>query len=253
MSKTKIQWTNETWNVTTGCSKISEGCKNCYAETMHKRLNAMGVEKYKEPFNKICFHREELKKPSEWKNPRMVFVNSMSDLFHEDVPDRLIKAVIEEMCCYDSPHTFQVLTKRPERMKESLSPFNTIYIDNIWFGVTTENQKEADHRIPILLRTPAKVRFASVEPMLEKIDLLFDLMPHRDNGNPPIDWVIVGCESGAKRRPCKIEWIEDIVDQCKKANVPVFVKQISINGKVIKDIEQFPKHLQVREFPKEVK
>lgn len=257
MGKSKIEWTEQAWNPVTGCTKVSEGCKNCYAKTMHKRLTAMGIKKYKKPFNKIVCHPETLEEPFKWKKPSMIFVNSMADLFHEDVPYDFIAKVLETME-QAGQHTYQILTKRPERALDFWKWFNEYmqsvvesFLDNEWMGVSVENQKTADERIPVLLQIPAKIRWISVEPMLENVDLsgwlFFD-----DEGNEiesQINWVVIGAESGANRRECKLKWIESIVEQCKSANVPVFVKQIHLNGKLEKDINKFPKHLQIREYP----
>jgi protein gp37 len=271
LSKTKISWTDYTWNPVVGCQKVSEGCRWCYAKTLHDQRHKAYLEgkklpkQYAKPFEEIQLIESRLDYPLYLKKPSMIFVNSMSDLFHEKVPFEFIDKVFNAIA--ESPgDIFQILTKRPER---ALKYFNTLEYSfedtlcykNTWLGVSVEDQKTADERIPNLLKIPAAVRWLSVEPMLGKIDirqidvsdedgeyLLFPLFPIAGGG---IDWVVVGCESGAKRRPCKQEWIESIVNQCKQANVPVFVKQMEINGKVCKDINLFPKHLQVREYPNE--
>jgi protein gp37 len=257
MSKSKIEWCTHTWNPVTGCVKISDGCKFCYAESIAKRF-------WKDrKFTDVRSHEDRLEQPLHWKKPSMVFVNSMSDLFHKDIPFEFIKKVHSVMAT--SIHTFQILTKRPDRLikfKKSLD----WYLGNVWYGTSIESQKTADERIPLILQVSAPVIFLSVEPMLEEISLecvgdeFTEINPLtglvHDGGvfdnvmwTNKIDWVIVGCESGSNRRPCKIEWIESIVDQCKSADVPVFVKQISINNKVIKDISLFPVSVRVREFP----
>ncbi len=323
--KTKIEWTERTWNPIIGCTKISAGCKNCYAEKQSIRINNMVADRHMETwadfssilrfdysenengiakgFNgdvNIRWHK--LREPFSWRKPSMIFVNSMSDLFHENIPFKYIADIFDVMCadlipkrgkswyeCEDesdyrevAKHTYQVLTKRPNRMleffewvKDNIDSDRSIRIqmeqsggrlpENIWLGVSVENQRAADERIPLLLQTPAKVKFLSIEPMLEPIELQNIVFEHNylinaltgkadthmgEIGWNKVDWVIVGCESGMNRRPCKIEWVESIVEQCRSAKIPVFVKQLNINGKVIKDINQFPKHLQIREFPK---
>lgn len=235
MSETKIPWTNRTWNPVTGCTPVSAGCKNCYARTMARRLKAMGVEKYRNEFAVTC-HPECLDEPLHWRKPRMVFVCSMGDLFHKDVPDEFIEETYSTM--YESTqHTFQVLTKRPERMldfhSKSMYLLNAPF-ENLWIGTSAENQPTFDDRIRHLLPIPAAVRFVSLEPLLSPIDIPPSVLKQ-------ISWVIVGCESGPKRRPCRIEWIQSIVQQCDEAGVPVFVKQISINGRVSRNPAEWPK------------
>lgn len=261
MSKTKIEWTDHTWNVVIGCAKVSAGCKNCYAEKMSIRLSGMDnkcspdyveILRYADYGKPLGFSGnvkllpERLFQPTKWKKPSMVFVNSMSDLFHEDIPFEFIDEVFRTVAVCPQ-HTFQILTKRPGQMKKyfewSEYAKGIEQIDNVWLGVSTENQETADERIPLLLQTPAAVKWISAEPLLSKIDL--ELLGRHEY----IDWVVVGCESGAKKRECKIEWVENIVNQCKQAKVPVFVKQLSIDNKVVKDISKFPKHLQIREYP----
>ena len=232
---TKIEWCDEVWNVVTGCTKVSAGCKNCYAERMAKRLGGrFGYPPAPDQF-KVTLHPDLLDKPLRWKRPRRVFVNSMSDLFHEDVPDDFIDAIFVKMAVCNN-HIFMVLTKRPKRMLEFCKEFGIEPYTNIWLGVSVENQQAAQDRIPWLLATPAAVHFLSVEPMLERIDLssvlLFDgdtlgkSLFDRGNGNQ-IDWVIAGCESGQKARPSPpyID-VRYLKDQCVEANVPFFLKQM---------------------------
>lgn len=315
-----ISWTNETWNVVTGCTPISEGCANCYAARYAKR----GIGDFRtmdtghgdteepiikrRPFSEVRTHPDRLDKPLRWKKPRMVFVCSMGDLFYEAVNDTFIMAVFGVMAAARNC-TFQVLTKRPQRMFKwfemmasstaevfSKGPFppmrpashhyltqvvgfaeeiigrliipqeeeETIEtpwpLPNVWLGVSAENQARADERIPILFQTPAAVRFVSIEPLLRAVDLRavkigcgYDSLscacsPDSCN-HPKVDWVIVGAESGPKFRECKIEWVEDIVEQCQSANVPVHVKQLHINGKLSKNMADWPEHLRVREWP----
>lgn len=211
MAASKIEWTEMTWNPSTGCSKISEGCANCYAEVMARRLQAMGIKKYENGFNFTC-HVSDLKTPYKWKKPRKVFVNSMSDLFHEDMPVDFLKKVFEVMndC---SNHIFQVLTKRAGRLN-SLSK-ELEWSPNIWMGVTVENNQVID-RIDFLREIPSSIRFLSLEPLLGPL-------PNLDLKD--IDWVIVGGESGANSRPIKQDWVIDIRNQCNIQDIPFFFKQ----------------------------
>lgn len=211
MSKSSIEWTQMTWNPTTGCSKISSGCKFCYAEKFAKRLQAMGVGKYRNGF-KLTLQPEVLELPKKWREPKIIFVNSMSDLFHRNIPLNYIKKVFEVMNeCHQ--HIFQVLTKRSERVLELSPKLN--WTDNIWMGVSVENEK-VRFRIDDLRKTAAKVKFLSFEPLLGPL-------PKLNLGN--IDWVIVGGESGCNARAMKKEWIDDIRTQCRKNKVPFFFKQ----------------------------
>lgn len=211
MSTTKIEWTETTWNPTTGCTKISSGCKNCYAERMTKRLQAMGVNKYKNGFE-LCFHPETLEEPYSWRKPRTVFVNSMSDLFHENMPLDVIQKVFKVM--NDNPiHTFQVLTKRADMLLKHSEHLK--WSKNIWVGVTVENQENVS-RIDYLRKVNANVRFLSVEPLIGKIDYL-------DLEN--IDWVIVGGESGPGARPMEENWVLEIKKQSQNQDTPFFFKQ----------------------------
>lgn len=206
---TSIEWTEMTWNPVTGCVKVSPGCKHCYAETLSKRLKAMGAERYRNGFL-VTTHDDLIDLPTRWKRPRIVFVNSMSDLFQEQVPLDFIRRVFETMrrC---PQHQFQVLTKRAERLAE-LSP-ELQWSSNIWMGVSIETQEYA-YRSKLLRNVPAAIRFLSVEPLLGRIDRL----PLKG-----IHWVIVGGESGA--RPMKQEWVETIYRRCREQNVPFFFKQ----------------------------
>lgn len=211
MARSSIEWTELTWNPTTGCSKISEGCKFCYAEVMSKRLQAMGVEKYKDNFQ-LRVHPNALQAPYTWRSPKIVFVNSMSDLFHKDVPLEFIQRVFRVM--NENPqHVFQVLTKRAERLLELQHELN--WSHNIWMGVSVENYK-VKYRIEQLRVTTAKVKFLSLEPLIGPLPCL---------NLKKIDWVIVGGESGHKPRPMSLDWVLDIHEQCKKAGVAFFFKQ----------------------------
>lgn len=274
---TAIEWTDETWNPTTGCSRVSEGCRHCYIErTPPFRMRG---RKLGDP---VQLHRDRLDAPLHWRKPRRVFVNSLSDLFHEDVPFEFITAVFGVMAVRPD-HTFQILTKRAERMCaffswlserggfgryiRSISPvgdrtipnyFNQVSrteivhgvrcraagdpwisvfnaasfhmnggpLSNVWLGVSVEDQQAADERIPLLLQTPAAVRFVSAEPLLGPVDLLSWLPYEAWKAKPKIAWVVVGGESGPAARPCDIGWIRSIVGQCKAAAVPCFVKQL---------------------------
>lgn len=211
MAKTSIEWTEATWNPTTGCDKISAGCKNCYAAVMARRLEAMGQKKYKNGF-KLTLHPDSLNDPYKWKKPQMVFVNSMSDLFHKDVPLHFIQRVFEVM--NKTPqHTYQVLTKRSERLAE-LSPFLN-WTPNIWMGVSVEDSRVVN-RIDDLRKCDAKIKFLSCEPLIGSLPNL-----NLDG----IDWVIVGGESSFKARPMEKEWVEDVQIQCEGAGVAFFFKQ----------------------------
>lgn len=211
MNKTKIEWSKKTWNPVTGCSKITSGCKNCYAERMANRLNKMGNPRYENSFE-VTLHPDKLLDPYKWKKPQMIFVNSMSDLFHEDIPDAFIKSVFKAM--KDNPqHIFQVLTKRSKRLVEMAEDLP--WSKNVWMGVTVENEK-VRFRIDDLRKVNANVRFLSVEPLLSALP---------DLNLKEIDWVIVGGESGPGARQMEWEWVEDIQTQCQFANVPFFFKQ----------------------------
>ncbi len=211
MAQSTIEWTEMTWNPTTGCSKISQGCKFCYAEIMSKRLKAMGVEKYQNNFEVRC-HPDALQVPYSWKKSKVVFVNSMSDLFHEEVPAEFIKKVFKVM--NENPqHVFQVLTKRAERLLELHKDLK--WPHNVWMGVSVENQK-VESRIDLLRQTNARVKFLSLEPLIGSL-------PNLNLEN--IDWVIVGGESGHNPRPMNPDWVLDIQEQCQKAGVAFFFKQ----------------------------
>jgi protein gp37 len=207
----KIEWTEMTWNPVTGCTKISAGCTHCYAERMAKRLHAMGVERYRNAFA-VTLHDDLIALPLKWKQPRLIFVNSMSDLFHEAVPLEFIQRVFSTMVQCPQ-HNFQILTKRSGRLRDVASQLP--WAPNIWMGVSVEDQRVVQ-RIPDLRLVPAHVRFLSCEPLIGPLDKL------------PLDsihWVIVGGESGPKARPMRPEWVESIFEQCRAAEVPFFFKQ----------------------------
>lgn len=292
--KSNIEWTDSTWNPVTGCSKVSQGCKNCYAERIWPKVEAAERmrthwewQKWpKRAFTDVRTHPFRLEAPLHWKKPRRIFVNSMSDLFHEDVPDDFIDRVFVVMALA-SQHHYQILTKRPHRMRDYCSSVDTLgrvtslcakmvadglgsvsisnhadglsglVLENVWLGVSVEDQATADERIPLLLQTPAAVRFLSCEPLLGTIDLTRVPMPDGDDlGNTlhnfgadcGIDWVIAGGESGPQARPSHPDWFRSLRDQCAKAGVPFFMKQITEKGRKI-DYETFPEDLRIREYP----
>ncbi len=211
MAQSSIEWTEMTWNPTTGCSKITAGCKFCYAEIMSKRLQAMGIEKYENGF-KVAMHENALNIPYSWKGAKVVFVNSMSDLFHPEISIEFIQQVFRVM--NETPqHTYQVLTKRAERLFEIHHLLN--WSKNIWMGVSVEDERVID-RIDFLRHTNAKTKFLSCEPLIGPLpDLLLK----------NIDWVIVGGESGKRARPMNEIWVWDIMQQCRVQEVAFFFKQ----------------------------
>jgi protein gp37 len=211
MATSKIEWTESTWNPLTGCTKISPGCKHCYAERMAKRLQAMGLEKYRNGF-KLALHPDVLEEPLQWMKPQMIFVNSMSDLFHKDIPLEFIQQIFVVMR-QAHWHTFQILTKRAERLLELDSAL--VWPSNVWMGVSVENSDYID-RVHFLRQTHAQTKFLSCEPLLGALPNL----PLKE-----IQWVIVGGESGPGARPIEREWVTDIRDQCLRASVPFFFKQ----------------------------
>lgn len=206
-----IEWTEMTWNPVTGCRKVTQGCKHCYAERMAKRLNAMGSTRYLNGFEPTL-HWDLLDVPARWKKPRVIFVNSMSDLFQEEVPLAFIQRAFTTMVACPQ-HTFQILTKRADRLR-ALAP-HLPWPENVWMGVSVENQRVA-HRIPDLAATPAKVRFLSCEPLIGPLTAL---------PLAGIHWMIVGGESGPKARPMKPEWVDDLLRQAREAKTAFFFKQ----------------------------
>jgi len=244
--KTGIEWTEATWNPVTGCAKVSQGCKHCYAERDWGRLLHLPAYAGR-AFTDVATHADRLDQPLRWRRPRRIFVNSMSDLFHADVPEEFIDRVFAVMALANQ-HTFQVLTKRPDRMlaylssgaraemvgieaeaiggldrhTETLSQRWPFPLPNVWLGVSVENQAAADERIPLLLDTPAAVRWISAEPLLG----LVYLAEHGLHGGPgQLDWVVAGGESGPKARPMSIRWARDLRNQCAAAGVPFLFKQ----------------------------
>lgn len=232
----KIEWTDKTWNPITGCTKCSPGCANCYAEKMALRLQKMGQPKYQNGFE-LTFHEDVLQEPYQWKTPKKIFVCSMSDIFHrmvhEDWVDKIFDVIVNTPI-----HTYQILTKRPNRTRLYFGDFGKYhhFPKNVWFGTTVCTKEEADENIDDLLLYYASVRFISIEPMLEAITLNDDYLKQ-------LNWVIVGGETGAKARPMNPDWARAIRDQCKKWNIPFFFKKMD-------GTKPTPDDLMIREFPK---
>ncbi|WP_103514982.1 DUF5131 family protein [Streptomyces sp. SM10] len=245
--RSAIEWTEATWNPTTGCDRVSAGCDHCYALTLAKRLKAMGSPKYQAdgdprtsgPGFGLTVHPQALRVPYGWKSPRTVFVNSMSDLFHARVPLDYVRRVFEVI--HETPqHTYQVLTKRARRLRQIADRLE--WPPNLWMGVSVESVKELP-RIEDLRQVPAAARFLSCEPLLGPLDGL-DLTG--------IDWVIVGGESGPGARPMDLAWAEDVVARSRQCGCAPFVKQLGSRwGKQHKEIGWFPAALQVREYPEQ--
>ena len=219
MAQSSIEWTEMTWNPTTGCNKISAGCKYCYAEIMSRRLEAMGIEKYKDGF-KLRIHEDALLVPYGWKSPKIVFVNSMSDLFHERVSDAFILKVWNVMRATPHHH-YQILTKRPDRMGSLVAKKISDVLPNVWLGTSIEDS-EVSERANHLRSIPAAIRFISFEPLIGSVGAI-DLTG--------IHWAIVGGESGRSARPVREEWIDEIFDQCSLQGVAFFFKQWGTWGK----------------------
>jgi protein gp37 len=241
--KTKIEWTDATWNPVTGCTKVSAGCKNCYAERdFHRPYPGRA-------FTDVRTHPDRLDQPLRWRKPKRIFVNSMSDLFHEAVPDSFIDSVFIRMAIAQQ-HTFQILTKRPQRMLEWIPKMlwnvdglaNSLnYLPNVWLGVSVENQEAADERIPLLLQTPAAVRWVSYEPALGPVDfrcIQTDMVeidaltgdhgvyrPLAGRSECKLNWVVAGGESGPGARPAHPDWFRKVRDDCRAAGVSFFFKQ----------------------------
>ncbi len=210
-NQSNIEWTEATWNPVTGCSKVSAGCRHCYAERLAFRLHAMGNARYAKGFN-VTLHKDLIDLPKRWREPRLIFVNSMSDLFHEKVPLEFIQRLFATMreC---SQHTFQILTKRSDRLRQVASKID--WPRNVWMGVSVEDARVL-HRVDHLRRVPAAVRFLSCEPLIGSLTGI---------NLKDIHWVIVGGESGPGSRPMKIEWIREIFRASRKENIPFFFKQ----------------------------
>jgi len=243
--RSKIEWTEASWNPVRGCSIVSPGCTNCYAMKMAHRFSGKGkaydgLTKLTKGgpvwTGKVSLHPELLDWPLRRRKPLRIFVNSMSDLFHEDVPDEFIRAVWCTM--FDTPqHTYQILTKRPQRMLEYLLPRLSIGgiiakpLDNVWLGVSVEDQARADERIPLLLQTPAAVRWISAEPLLGPISFEGCWVEYADpaiheNWLERLDWIVVGGESGPGARPMQLDWVRSLRDQCHAVGTPFFLKQL---------------------------
>jgi protein gp37 len=254
----KIQWTEKTWNPVIGCTRVSEGCRNCYAEKMANRMAAnpmtpqyRGIAEGGRWTGEVRCLPEKLAEPLKWRKPCRVFVNSMSDLFHPDVPDEFIDQVFAVMA-EASHHVYQILSKRPDRLRDYLRPAEDLWSErwpcaayrligecepyrfplrNVHLGVSVEDQATANERIPLLLQTPAAVRFVSLEPLLGPVRLrsrwLHEMQSTKaEYQRPALRWAIVGGESGPKARPCDVAWIRSIVEQCRSAEVAAFVKQL---------------------------
>lgn len=212
--RSQIEWTDATWNPVTGCTKVSPGCDHCYAMRIATRF--AGTPAYPRGFG-VTLHPGRLDRPIRWKRPRRIFVNSMSDLFHSDIPDEYIVRVWDVMA--NAPqHVYQVLTKRHGRMRSLVASGALRTLPNVWLGVSVEDQKRAELRIPALLGAPASVRFLSCEPLLGPVNLHL-------GDTPGIDWVIVGGESGPGARPMQPDWARSLRDQCGAAGVPFHFKQ----------------------------
>jgi protein gp37 len=246
----KIEWTEATWNPVTGCTKVSPGCDHCYAETFAERWRGIPGHPYEQGFD-LRLWPERLNLPRSWREPRVVFVNSMSDLFHARVPYEFVEHVWATMAATPR-HTYQVLTKRPDRMQRFSQRLAERFgvLPNVWLGTSVESQ-EYVARVEHLARSYAKVRFVSAEPLLGPLNLVRWL--EGDGIGPHVDWVIIGGESGHGARPCDIEWIRDLRDQCRAAHVACFVKQL---GSVLAsgrgkggDQADWPEDIRVREMP----
>lgn len=273
MSKSRISWTERVWNPVRGCSPVSLGCANCYAARMATRFAGAG-----QPYQGLArdgkwtgavrFVPDMLRAPMRWRKPALVFVNSMSDLFHRDVTDEQIAAVFGVMA--DCPqHTFQVLTKRPERLVKLGNKLK--WSPNIWMGISAENQRTLDNRVPLLLDTPAAVRWVSAEPLLGPLDFSdwircggarpsLDASGYEMSHGSPLksllDWIVVGGESGPSARPCDWRWLHSVVAQCAVTSTPCFVKQLgeqsnlATQDRVGRKPDEWPPLLRVRQWPR---
>lgn len=280
----KIEWTEASWNPVSGCTKVSAGCDHCYAETFAERWRGVPGHHFENGFD-VTLRPERLDQPLHWLKPRKIFVNSMSDLFHDDVPDGFIGSVWDVMA-RTPRHTYQILTKRHGRMRSLLNRwandgrmwrrYDGLWcgpvewpLPNVWLGVSVEDQKWADIRVPALLDTPAAVRFVSAEPLLGPVDLTWlggmDALQQDWCGSaaggtgaphPLLSWVIAGGESGPGARPCDLAWLRSLSRQCAEAEVPFFCKQLgTILGRQLGagrkggDWEAWPEDLKIRQFP----
>lgn len=240
MSTTKIEWADDVWNPVTGCTKVSPGCAHCYAERMAKRLKAMGKAKYRNGFQVTC-HEDSLDEPLRWKKPRRIFVCSMSDLFHDEVPETFIQSVWEIMAGAPQ-HTFLILTKRPQRMRQTLG----WVLPNVHVGFSASTQADLEAGFDDLLSTPAAVRWLSLEPLLEVVD---PCLRNWHSERYHIDWVVVGGESGPGARPMDPDWARLIRDDCQAAGVPFYMKQLGGHPNKRAKLEDLPEDLRIRELP----
>ena len=287
MQKTKIAWCYASWNPIVGCTKIAAGCANCYAERMAKLLKRIGITQYQDVVDEngwtgeLRFVPKALDKPIKWRKPQQIFICSMGDLFHDKVEFSWIDEIAYVIKQFPQ-HTYIATTKRAKNMRtrmnyyyNKVSPPNPI--PNLHLGISISTQQDLDANIGHLLDTPAAVRWISYEPAVEPIDItrwltkcdkcgMTGLTPIKKIARyycaicgqevawyKTIDWVVVGCESGPGRRPMKLEWALDLVLQCRLINIPVFVKQLEVDGSVTDDMSKFPKELQVREYSKRIK
>lgn len=300
--KTGIAWSDATWNPVTGCTKISEGCRHCYAERVWPRMAASQGRYFGREFGDVMVHPEALEIPLRWRRPRKIFVNSMSDLFHESIPDDFIDQVFAVMALAKQ-HTFQILTKRPDRMKAYMDltydnrehaisgwmlriskedhGILDLPLSNVWLGVSAEDQKTLNERIPVLLSTPAAFRWVSIEPMIGPVSFRWaswqsgrfmetedgQMVRNHLDGLRRLDWVVVGGESGPEARSMEAGWVRILIEQCREANVPFFLKQLGSSfrnpeewkaGSPLKmrpmdrkgaDPEEWAEDLRVREIP----
>ncbi len=257
MNRTNIPYLTHTWSPMHGCSPIAVGCKNCWARGMSKRLAGMGVKGYDpaDPFKVVC-DESKLSEPLKVKRAARIGVSFMGDLFHDDVPRPFIDRVWNIMAdCRQ--HTFLVLTKRPVRAARELGTMGwrpRWPLPNVHLGTSFSTQADLDANLPELLRCPATVRWLSLEPLLEAVDMCLRIMPPAGSDLPATDWplvdaVIVGCESGPNRRPCKQESVESVVEQCDDAGIPVYVKQLDLDGRVSTNMDEWPEWAQRQELP----
>lgn len=234
--KTKIEWTDATWNPVTGCTPVSAGCRNCYASRQIRSGRTPAVHGSTD-FGKVTFHPNRLDDPLRWRKPKRIFVGSMGDLFHEDVSREWITDVFRVMeAC--RRHTFMVLTKRSKQMRQFVNAAaehcGRHPGENIWFGVSAENSRMMFERTDDLMQMWAAKRFISFEPLIGPVSIKSWTHKVYPSGKPMIDWVIAGCESGPGRRPSDINWFRSLRDQCVEAGVPFFLKQMEVNGKLVK-------------------
>ncbi len=240
---TKIEWCDESWNPCTGCSPVSPGCRECWAKKMAKRLRGRFGYPQDEPF-RVTFRPDRLDQPKCWRKPRRIFVCSMSDMWHKDVtPAERRQIVLAAMAA--PQHTYLFLTKR---IVTAMNEIDFLAFPNFWLGTSVENQPTHDERFDYLMECKAALWWLSAEPLLGPI-----VLPSLGFTGPQtmVDWIVIGAESIGSRpgRECRIEWIESLVDQARVAGIPCLVKQIHLDGKLVKDVTKFPKHLQVQEYP----